>query len=345
MPADATHPLKLGGGYGSPYSLKMRAVLRYRRIPYTWVLRDSTWDDLPPVPVRLIPVIAFPDADGNYLEAQVDSSPLIARLEASHEGRSLVPTDPVVAFVDYLIEDYGDEWVTKQMYHYRWYYDDAIDKAGSLLPLDRDLQVSDGTWQKMKAFITERQIGRRALVGSTEQNRPIIEDSYLRLLDLMQQHVAQHPFLLGERPGRSDFGVFGQLRQLIGFDPESARIAVSRAPRVVNWVERTDDLSWWPVDGDDGWWGRDQLPPTTKGLLAEIGRTYAPFMVANAAAIDAGAEEVVCTIDGQEYRQGTFGYQRKCLTWLREQYGLLGADDRRAVDALLAGTGCEPLVG
>lgn len=344
MPTDTTHPLKLGGGYGSPYSLKMRAVLRYRRIPYTWVLRDSRWDDLPPVPVRLIPVIAFPDADGNYAEAQIDSSPLIERLETMYSGRSLVPTDPAVAFIDHLIEDYGDEWVTKAMYHYRWYYDDAIDKAGSLLPLDHDLQMSAERWAKAKAFVTDRQIGRRALVGSTEQNRPIIEQSYLRLLDLLQQHVSVHDFLLGDRPGCGDFGVFGQLRQLVGWDPESARVAVARAPRVVNWVDRTDDLSWWPVDGDAGWHERDGIAATTRALLAEIGRTYTPFMLANAEALDRGADEVVCTIDGQEYRQGTFAYQRKCLGWLRDRYAALTADDRRAVDALLAGTGCEPLV-
>ena len=65
------HPLKLAGAYGSPYSLKMRAVLRYRHIPFTWVLRDSELDDLPPVPVRLIPAIAFPDADGEYREAMI----------------------------------------------------------------------------------------------------------------------------------------------------------------------------------------------------------------------------------------------------------------------------------
>jgi hypothetical protein len=41
-------------------------VLRYRRIPFTWVLRGSKDDHLPPVPVRLIPVIAFPDDDGEY---------------------------------------------------------------------------------------------------------------------------------------------------------------------------------------------------------------------------------------------------------------------------------------
>ena len=192
--------------------------------------------------------------------------------------------------------------------------------------------------------MTDRQIGRRALVGSTEQNRPVIEQSYLRLLDLLQRHLAERDFLLGDRPGRGDFGVFGQLRQLVGWDPESARIAVARAPRVVNWVDRMDDLSWWQVDGDAGWSDRDGIAASTRDLLAEIGRTYAPFMVANAAAIERGDDDVACVIDGIEYRQGTFAYQRKCLGWLREQYALLSIDDRRAVDVLLAGTGCEPLV-
>lgn len=343
MPADPVHPLKLGGAYGSPYTLKMRAVLRYRRIPFTWVLRGSKWDDLPEVPVRLIPVIAFPDPDGSHTRAEIDSSPLIAELETMYDGRSLVPTDPVVAFLDYLIEDYGDEWVTKAMFHYRWYYADAIEKAGSLLPLDQNQQMSEEQWAKAKAFITKRQIGRMALVGSTEQNRPVIEHSYERLLDLLQRHLIGQRFLLGERPGRGDFGLFGQLRQLVGWDPESARIAIARAPRVVNWVESTDDLSWWEVDGDRGWNDRHSLAPTITELLCEIGRTYAPFMVANAAAIDAGQDTVTCTIDGHTYAQGTFPYQHKCLAWLRDEYRALGVEDRAAVDHLLAGTGCEQL--
>lgn len=338
-----SHPLKLAGNYGSPYSLKMRAVLRYRNIAFTWVPRDSAWDDLPPVPVRLIPVIAFPDESGRYTESMIDSSPLIERLETMFAGRSVVPSDPVVAFLDYLIEDYGDEWVTKAMFHYRWFYEEAADKAGSLLPLDADLQMSPDRWEKSKEFITGRQTGRMALVGCTEANKPIVEESYERLLAILQRHLVSSPFLLGTRPGRGDFGVFGQLRQLVGWDPVSARMAVQRAPRVVTWVERTDDLSWWPSEGDDGWVDRGAIPPTTIELLHEIGRCYVPFMLANNAAFESGADEVVCQIDGREYRQGPFPYQRKCLAWLRERYADLADTDRSAVDSLLAGTGCSQL--
>ncbi|HAS11500.1 MAG TPA: glutathione S-transferase, partial [Acidimicrobiaceae bacterium] len=182
--------LTLKGAFSSPYSLKMRAVLRYRRIPYRWVLQGSRWDDLPRAPVPVIPVLGFHDVDGAVAEVMVDSSPQIARLEEEYDGRSLVSTDPASAFLDFLLEDYADEWVTKAMYHYRWTYDPDIEKAGRLLPLDRDLHLGDEQLRGAHDFIIERQVSRRALVGSTEANLPIIEGSYERLLDLLQAHLA-----------------------------------------------------------------------------------------------------------------------------------------------------------
>ena len=334
-------PLRIRGVHGSPYSLKMRAVLRYRHIPFQWVPQGSKWDDLPPFP--LIPAISFPEVNGSGGDTMIDSSPLIARLEREYSDRSVVPTDAVVAFIDFLLEDFADEWVTKMMYHYRWYYDDAIDRARKLLPLDGDQQMSENKWQASQRYISERQIGRRALVGSTEQNRAPIEDSFKRVLDIMQRHLEHHPFLLGERPGRGDFGLYGQMIELLRWDPESVRIGIERAARMVNWVERVDDLSWWDVEGAEGWSQRDQIPETTRELLPEIGRTYAPFLLANEAAMEVGAETFSCVIDGHPYSQGTFVYQRKCLKWIREEYAKLSANDRRDVDALLAGTGCEIL--
>lgn len=341
----AGQPLVLAGQYGSPYSLKMRAVLRYRHIAFRWVLRDSKWDDLPTPPVPIIPVIVYPNADGSHGEATVDSSPQIMRLEDEFDGRSVVPPDPALALIDWLIEDFGDEWVTKAMYHYRWTYADDIDKAGHLLPISRNLQLNSDQAQQMYEYITTRQIGRRELVGSTPLNQPIIEGSYERLLDLMHELFAAHDFLLGDRPGRGDFGIYGQLTQLVKWDPTSMGVAVQRAPKIVNWVDRMDDLSWLPVGDDDGWVSVESLPGATTKLLHEIGRTYAPFMVANAEALMSGADEVICDVDGQTYRQAPFGYQGKCLQWLRAQYEGLTDPDRQRVDAVLAGTGCEVLIG
>lgn len=333
----------IGGALSSPYSMKLRAVLRYRRVPFRWVPRHSRWDDLPEVPVQIIPVLAFDDEDGRHRDAMVDSSPQIARLEAEHAGRSVVPTDPAVAFLDLLVEDYADEWVTKAMYHYRWSNAPDVEKAGLLLPLDRDLHLADEDLARATRYIIDRQVGRRALVGSTEANAPVIEASYRRLLDLLQRHLGRQPFLFGDRPGRGDFALYGQLKPLVWWDPTPMAEAVTRAPRAVLWVDRVDDLSWLPVEGDDGWSSIGDLPGTVHDLLAEIGRTYAPFLVANAAALADGAAEVACEIDGQEYRQAPFRYQAKCLGWLRDAHESLDPSSRATVGRLLDGTGCERL--
>jgi hypothetical protein len=74
-----------------------------------------------------------------------------------------------------------------------------------------------------------------------------------------------------------------------------------------------------------------------------MGRVYVPFLLANAEALEKGAERVECRIDGQPWVQRPFPYQGKCLRWLREGYTVLAGDDRRCVDSVVAGTGCETL--
>ena len=337
--------LTLVGTYGSPYSMKMRAVLRYRRIPFTWVIQGTDAEKALPQPkVALIPVIGFPDASGEVTEVMVDSTPQIARLEREFaEDRSLVPTDPVVAFLDRLVEDYADEWVTKMMYHYRWYPPESIERAGKLLPRWPALRASDETLDRFGQFMIDRQTGRRALVGCTDENAPIVESAYVRLLGLLDEAFRQNDFLFGSRPGSSDFGLFGQLSQLVIVERPSTDLCLEHGARVYSWVNRVDDLSWWAVEGDDGWCGRDDLPETIAPILAEIGATYAVFMLANDAASRSGSDEVVCEIDGREFRQAPFAYQVKCLQWMREDFSALSDDDQRAVLNILTGSGCEQL--
>ena len=112
-------PLELVGAHGSPYSRKLRAVLRYRRIPFRWIIRNSRdAKDIPTVPVALIPVLVFRGEGGAPDSAMIDSTFQIRRLEELYSERSVIPPDPALAFLDALIEDYADEWLTKAMFHY-----------------------------------------------------------------------------------------------------------------------------------------------------------------------------------------------------------------------------------
>jgi glutathione S-transferase len=334
------NPLLLVGAPGSPYSRKMRALLRFRRIPFHWVIRGSKSDrEIPEVPVGLIPVLVVP---GETPEATIDSTFQIRRLEALFAERTVLPPDPALAFLDALLEDYGDEWLTKAMFHYRWVYEADIRKASRVLPLWQRVDVTDERVAPFNEMIAKRQIGRLGVVGSNETTGPVIEASYQRLLALLDAHLQQQPYLFGGRPAAADFAWFGQLTQLAHFDPTPAALTTEAAPRVYAWIEIAEDLSGLPVVESD-WTARDAFPETLRALLGEVGRVYAPFLLGNAAALESGAERVECEIDGRPWVQKPFPYQGKCLAWLREQYAGLGPDDRAVVDGWLAGTGCERL--
>ncbi|MDO8838314.1 MAG: glutathione S-transferase N-terminal domain-containing protein [Parvibaculum sp.] len=337
-------PLLLSGAPGSPYTRKMLSVLRYRHIPYRFLLTGhNVPENLPKPKVALLPTFYLKEGDGAY-EAAVDSTPLIRRFEKAFAGRNVVPADPVVEFIDYLLEDYADEWLTKAMFHYRWHYKADIDRAAAILPMWRGITAPKDELAKLSKLFSERQISRLYVVGSNETTAPVIEASYQRFLDALSAHLEVQPFLMGGRPGGSDFGVFGQLTQLTHFDPTPMAETLARSPRVFAWVDIMEDLSGLePTDGD--WMKHDAIPETIRGLLTEVGRVYAPALIANAKALAAGAETVETEIDGKRWTQQPFPYQGKCLQWLREKREALSTADRKTVNDVLAGTGVEALFG
>lgn len=326
-------PYVLHGINPSPYSVKMRAILRYRRLPFVWTGTGNPRDaalkaNLPPV----IPVLVFPD--GRVMN---DSTPLAWALEREHPGqRSIVPDDPVQAWLSDLLEDFGDEWVTKMMFHYRWYY--AADRAFAQdwVVTSRDPVMPAAERRMAKQAFNDRQVGRMAMVGCTEQNRPIIEDSYRVVLDVLDRHLKSRPFLFGTRPSLADFGLYGQL-QILSVDPTPMAEMRSRAIDVYCWLLRLDDAS--GVEGD---WADPAapLPQTLKDLLKHCGATYLPFLAANMKALQDGKEEVSLQIEGRPYAQAPFRYQAKCYDALRKKLGALPADTRTRLDPVLEEAGC-----
>lgn len=335
--------LKLKGVTGSPYTRKMLAYLRFRHIPYEFLIGDQTANpDLPEAKVSLLPTFYLPNRDGE-LEAVVDSTPLIRRFEAEYPGRSAVPEHPVLNFLNYLIEDYADEWLTKAMFHYRWYYEADIDMAGTVLPHWSNIQAPAAELKKLKQWVSERQISRLHVVGSNDTTAPVIEDSYKRFLSIMDGLIEKQKFTLGGRPSSADFGIYAQLTQLAKFDPTPARICLDLAPRVLAWTDLVDDLSGQPVS-EDAWVDIDQVSDTLGDLLCEIGRTYAPALLANAQALQSGDQQMHTVIDDQPWQQPTFPYQAKCLQWINEEYRKLDATAKSQLDEILAGTGCDTIL-
>lgn len=324
------------GGNASPYSLKMRAHMHYRRLPYNWILRTEDNDHLlarlRPV---LVPVLQLPE-DGSL---HLDSTRLIYMLEDRHpENRSVIPDHPAHAFLAHLIEDMADEWVTKMMFHYRWAYEADIHYAARWIADDRAPAATEEEREKYAKFFTDRQIGRMPIVGCTPANAPIIETGYHHILALLNADVGQHKYLFGTRPSIADFGLYGQLRTL-SIDPTPMSIMREEAQRAESWLRQLDDAS--GIEGD--WYGARNLPPMTRGLITYSAEVYLPFLAANAAAIENGEETFSVELDGRPYSQGGFKYQVKCLGELKARYKALPEAAKNIVIDLIGEAGVKIL--
>ena len=327
---------KLIGSTASPYAIKLRALMRYRKIPFDWVimtkaLRKQT-EHLRP---NLIPVLQYPD--GTF---RAETTMLAYDLEARHSERSVIPQDKPVAFICDLLEDLADEWAVKPLFLYRWW--DPEDQ-----PMSRDGPARSGRPPKPQQEVAEeidefrrRQVSRMPILGATPENKPLLEESYHRILAAFEPHVGMTNYLFGSRPSLADFAWFGQLSEM-ATDPTPMRILREKAPFTDHWVRRLDDAS--GIDGE--WYPRERaLGGWVEALLRIAGELYLPFLVANAEAFANGLDRLEIKVWGLPYALAPFKYQVKCLQQLRDKFAALDTRDRAALQPILERTGCwEPL--
>jgi glutathione S-transferase len=325
-------PLRLFGNELSPYSVKVRSYLRYKQIPHVWIVRDATNQEefARHAKLPLIPLLVFPD--GTSLQ---DSTPIIEHLETRHPEPSIHPADPTLAFLSALLEEYGDEWGNKPMFHYRWSYDADASSAADRLARSMQPGIDGDALDTLRTAVRERMVPRLAFVGSSHATKDQIEGSFLRQLDLLEEHLAARPFVFGGRPAFGDFGLFAQLYEL-SIDPTPGAIMRRGYPRVLAWVERMLAPR---AEGDFETW--TLLGPTLTPLLRdEVASVFLRWSTANARALAAGAKEFALDLGGRPFSQETQKYHAKSLSVLRGRYAHL--DDHSTLDRILAETGCLP---
>ena len=247
MTANTEVPYRLYAHIGSPYSMKMRALLRYRRIPHTVAGRMTEWAKaLQEVRVPVMPVLEYPD--GTF---ENDSTPLILALERRHVERSVLPEREVDAFLAAVIEDLADEWLSKAMYAYRWAFPEHTKWTGRLIAFDQNFGGGRENLERFGHEFETRQVGRNPLVGCTEANMPMLMEIANRVLDALEPSIPEQPFLFGTRPSNADFALFGQLCQFT-LDLAAIGPCQDRAPYTMRWCHHVHDLS-----GHKGEWRRE----------------------------------------------------------------------------------------
>lgn len=324
----------------SPYSMKMRSYLRYRHIPFQWI-SDARADAVARTKVEtyMVPVMGFPG--GSFMN---DSTFLINTLEEKHQGRHVDPEDEADAFLSFLLEDFADEFLVfpfvmrrwrgdaAKLQHSRWILYEALQGATH----SDQFQAGSKMWAARQTKLVED------CCGKTEEMWDMIDEGLLAFVDLMEKNVADGRFLFGTRPSRADFGIYGQLSQLI-IDSGSSEMMRKRADLTTRWCMVMDDLS-----GCDGTWkpvarDKDALDACViPDMLRLSSKYHLPLLAANDAAMTAGERELSFEIGDKTYRRKALRNRGHCLPDLQARFAALSDDAVQALTPLLEETGCLP---
>ena len=318
------------GAEMSPYSVKIRSYFRYKAIPHQWLLRNATsqaeYDKYARMPI--IPLVITPEGTGIQ-----DSTPVIDAMEKLHPEPSIHPDDTVANFISALIEEFGDEWGNKWMFHYRWARDvDQRASAGRIARM-RGPAASEEKHEAFAAQVRVRMVDRVWFVGSNEMTAPQIENGFVEMLGLLDSHLAKRPYLFGGRPAFGDFGLWGQFYEL-WTDPTAGALIEGNTPHVLDWVHR---MLWPRAEGAFESW--TELAPTLMPILVrQVGKHFWPWTLANETALKQGLEEFSVTLGDKVWTQKPQKYHARSLGMLRAKYAAI--TDKSALDMVLAAAGC-----
>lgn len=332
----ASSSYRLIGRPESGYSVKVRSALKYKNLDFEWLdrFRNSKLYQKH-AKVQLIPLMLLPDGS-----AMQDSTPILEYLDEHHPSPSIYPVDPAVRYLSDLMEEYGDEWGNKLMFYYRWTYPADQQRRGKSLATGL-IEGPGLGWLKplllpfVKRWLIKRMVPRMAFAGANENNAPLLIESFANLVDMLDVHLAERPYLFGGRPAMGDFGLWGQVYQA-WLDPSCEAILKARGPNVVSWIERMQDPT-----NEGEFESLSALDATLRPIFErEVGPRFLAWSDANAKAWASKNARTELQMDGRPYYQKTFKYPAWTFEILKERFRAVS--DSAELLRFLEATGCLP---
>lgn len=320
------------GSEYSPFSVKLRSYFRYKGIPHEW--RPRTQENYPEfqkhAKLPLIPLVLGPD--GEVLQ---DSTPIMEKMEARFPDKPIQPPGQTLSYLSCLLEDYGDEWVNKPMFHYRWWREEDQQAVGdglarALLP-NGDAQ----SLEELASQIRKRMVPRLSFVGSNDITKETIEASLDNLLSLLETHLSGRHYIFGGIPSFADFGLWGQIYSCM-LQPTTEKMLRNSYPNLLDWIERMLE----PV-ATSGWEDWQRLSITLEPILeSEIGELYLPWSEANSKAVFGDQETFSVDLKGREFTQNSAKYSARSLQALKNRLAVL--QQTQELEEILLKTNCLP---
>ena len=165
----------------SPFSVKIRSYFRYKQIPHEWIVRNASsmaeYQKYAKIPI--IPLVVTPEE-----EALQDSTPIMEKIDGLFPDPSAHPDEPITHFLSLLLEEFGDEWGNKWMFHLRWAREEDQLSAGGRIAATMAPLGDEAARTAIREKVVERMKGRGFFVGSNEVTAPQIEASFLSLIHI-----------------------------------------------------------------------------------------------------------------------------------------------------------------
>ena len=292
----------------SPYSDKIRALLRYKKLDFVEYVENAE-TRFSVLQARtgktMVPVILTPDD-----EAMNDSTAIAAHLEAAVPQPPTRWKDAETDTVAMLLEDYADEWLVRIMLASRWYHPQDAAQNAAIIACGMTHGVPGLDFQRAAREFPPSIISTLPKMGATRENA---EDWYAmlpRILGALDDALSRSLFLTGAAPHQVDFAFYGQLNQ-IRRDP-TGNVWIADAPELVReWLERLEAAFTGRLEPASA--ALDDLA-SLQALVEEMSATYLRMQVANALAVEAGALEVRASLGrGLEFATAPAKYNAKLL--------------------------------